>query len=191
MGFPARRDRDRRPRVCGFAVKVANAQAARAVGVIVANNAPGTPITMGGVDPTITIPAVMVSQADGATVKAGLPATGGIAAERSAARVRYRSAHDQHRRPDQADLRRVLRRTRHLHDTQCIVYDGPDGDYRGREICFNSNANEQRSRRPAQVSIVDVTDKANPVALSRVGSANDGYSHQGCLTPDRRLLPPR
>jgi hypothetical protein len=63
---------------CNFTVKVANAQAAGASAVIVANNAPGTPITMGGTDPTITIPAVMVSLADGNTIKAGLPATGTI-----------------------------------------------------------------------------------------------------------------
>jgi hypothetical protein len=50
------------------------------VALIVANNSPGSPITMGGDDPahTITIPAVMVSQADGNTIKAGLPATGSV-----------------------------------------------------------------------------------------------------------------
>lgn len=64
--------------LCTFVLKVANAQAAGASAVIVANNAPGTPITMGGADPTITIPAVMVSQADGSTIKAGLPATGTV-----------------------------------------------------------------------------------------------------------------
>lgn len=63
---------------CSFVQKVGNAQAAGAVAVIVANNAPGAPITMGGSDPTIVIPAVMVSQADGATIKAGLPATGSV-----------------------------------------------------------------------------------------------------------------
>ena len=60
---------------CGFVVKAAQAQAAGASAMIVANNAPGTPITMGGTDPTITIPSVMVSQANGATIRAGLPAT--------------------------------------------------------------------------------------------------------------------
>jgi hypothetical protein len=64
--------------LCAFVVKVANAQAAGASAVIVANSAPGTPITMGGADPTITIPSVMVSLADGNTIKAGLPATGTV-----------------------------------------------------------------------------------------------------------------
>jgi len=67
---------------CPFLQKATNAQAAGAVALIVANNAPGAPFTMGGDDPahTIVIPAVMISQADGATIKAGLPATGSVAA---------------------------------------------------------------------------------------------------------------
>ena len=75
---------------CGFVVKVANAQAAGATAVIVANNVPGVPFTMGGADPSITIPAVMVAQADGTTIKAGLPATGTVAAQAQAPR----SCHD-------------------------------------------------------------------------------------------------
>jgi hypothetical protein len=63
---------------CGFVVKVANAQAAGASGVIVADNQPGTPVTMGGTDPNITIPSVRVSLADGNTIKAGLPASGTV-----------------------------------------------------------------------------------------------------------------
>jgi hypothetical protein len=64
---------------CDFTVKVANAQAGGASAVIVADNAPGTPTTMGGTNPTITIPSVRVSLADGNTIKAGLPASGTIA----------------------------------------------------------------------------------------------------------------
>jgi hypothetical protein len=75
---------------CTFVVKVANAQAAGAGAVIVANNAPGAPITMGGTDPSITIPSVMVSQADGTTIKAGLPATGTVSLNELAPR----SCHD-------------------------------------------------------------------------------------------------
>jgi PA domain/LVIVD repeat len=65
---------------CGFVVKVANAQAAGAAAVIVVNNVEGTPITMGGTDPTITIPAVHVSLADGDEIRTGLPASGTISA---------------------------------------------------------------------------------------------------------------
>ena len=64
---------------CNFTVKVKNAQNAGATAVIVANNAAGTPGTMGGTDASITIPAVQVSQADGATIKAGgLPVSGTV-----------------------------------------------------------------------------------------------------------------
>jgi hypothetical protein len=58
--------------VCGFVVKAANAQAAGAKAVLIANNAPGT-LGMGGVDPTVVIPALMVSLADGTFIKANLP----------------------------------------------------------------------------------------------------------------------
>jgi uncharacterized repeat protein (TIGR01451 family) len=58
---------------CGFTVKVKNAQNAGAVGVIIADNAPGTPPAgLGGSDPTITIPAVRVTLADGNTLKANI-----------------------------------------------------------------------------------------------------------------------
>jgi hypothetical protein len=63
---------------CEFVIKVGNAQAAGAVAVVVANNVGGDPITMGGVDASITISSVMVSQADGAVIKVGLPATGTV-----------------------------------------------------------------------------------------------------------------
>ena len=76
--------------LCGFAVKVKNAQDGGAAAVIVANNAPGDPITMGGADPTITIPSVMVSQANGTTIKTGFPATGKVASNPTATR----SCHD-------------------------------------------------------------------------------------------------
>ncbi len=58
---------------CTFVVKVKNAQNAGAIGVIVANNVPGNPITMGGADPTIVIPSLMVSLDNGNLFKANLP----------------------------------------------------------------------------------------------------------------------
>ena len=57
---------------CGFVVKVKNAQNAGAIGVIVADNAPGAVTGLGGADPSIAIPAVRVSQADGALLAASL-----------------------------------------------------------------------------------------------------------------------
>jgi minor extracellular serine protease Vpr len=57
---------------CTFSEKVASASAAGAIGVVVYNSVGGDPIAMGGAG---DIPAVMVSQGDGATIKAGLPST--------------------------------------------------------------------------------------------------------------------
>ena len=59
--------------VCGFAVKAKNAQNAGAVGVIIGNNAPGSAPGMGGADPTVTIPAISVTN----TLGDQLIATGG------------------------------------------------------------------------------------------------------------------
>ena len=73
----------------------------------------------------------------------------------------------------------------YVHDTQCVVYDGPDADFRGREICVNSNGIQYRLNGENYLSIVDVTDKANPVALARVPYGGSGYSHQGWLTEDQ------
>jgi len=55
--------------ICGFTVKVKNAQNAGAFGVIIVNNAAGSAPGLGGSDPTITIPTVSVSQAQGAVLK--------------------------------------------------------------------------------------------------------------------------
>ena len=63
---------------CQFVQKVTNAQSAGAVAVIVVNNVAGDPSTLTGSGPAITIPAVHISQADGDTIKTGLPATGQV-----------------------------------------------------------------------------------------------------------------
>jgi uncharacterized repeat protein (TIGR01451 family) len=57
---------------CTFQIKIKNAQNAGAIAVIIVNNVAGAPIGMSGSDPTVTIPAIMISQADGNTLKANL-----------------------------------------------------------------------------------------------------------------------
>ncbi|MCZ6652700.1 MAG: choice-of-anchor B family protein [Planctomycetota bacterium] len=64
----------------------------------------------------------------------------------------------------------------YTHDAQCVNYNGPDPDYQGKEICFNSNE--------GTLTIVDVTNKAAPVQLSRTGYSGSRYTHQGWLTED-------
>lgn len=56
--------------VCGFTVKVKNAQNAGAIGVLIGNTSTGTFGTMGGTDPTITIPALMITYSDSNALKA-------------------------------------------------------------------------------------------------------------------------
>jgi prepilin-type N-terminal cleavage/methylation domain-containing protein len=63
---------------CPFVQKVLIAQGAGAVAAIVTNNVAGAPFTMGGSDPSIAIPAAMVSLSDGNAIKNGLPATAGV-----------------------------------------------------------------------------------------------------------------
>jgi hypothetical protein len=56
---------------CNFTVKVKNCQDAGAIGVVVVDNAAGSPPPpMGGLDDTLTIPAVRVTKDDGARLKA-------------------------------------------------------------------------------------------------------------------------
>lgn len=60
---------------CTFVTKATNAQNAGAIGVIIVDNRLETPAPgMSGTDPSITIPAVMISQADGATIESQLAA---------------------------------------------------------------------------------------------------------------------
>jgi len=63
---------------CSFVGKVLNAQNAGAVGVIVVNNDTTSNFAMGGDGTGLTIPAVMISQATGAAIKAQL--AGGVTA---------------------------------------------------------------------------------------------------------------
>ena len=65
----------------------------------------------------------------------------------------------------------------YTHETQCVIYRGPDAQYQGREICFNANEDT--------LTVVDVTNKSAPVQLSRTGYAGVGYTHQGWLTADQ------
>ncbi|MGQ0560762.1 MAG: choice-of-anchor B family protein [Gemmatimonadota bacterium] len=70
--------------------------------------------------------------------------------------------------------------TGYSHDAQCVVYRGPDEQYKGREICLGSNE--------TMLSIADVTDKQNPKAISRASYPNAGYSHQGWLDEEHRYF---
>jgi PA domain-containing protein len=57
---------------CTFVEKAKRAQDAGAVAVIIGNNVTGAPPGMAGVDPTVTIPTVSISQADATAIKGQL-----------------------------------------------------------------------------------------------------------------------
>ena len=59
---------------CAFTDKAKNVQAAGAIGMIVADNAPGEPTGMSGSDPGIRIPSVRITQEAGNTLRSVLPA---------------------------------------------------------------------------------------------------------------------
>lgn len=79
-----------------------------------------------------------------------------------------------------ADTNTGRRGTGYSHDAQCVIYHGPDEEYGGREICLGSNENA--------LSISDVTDKDNPVAISFATYPAVAYAHQGWLTDDHRFF---
>ena len=70
--------------------------------------------------------------------------------------------------------------TGYTHDAMCIIYQGPDREHAGKEICFGSNE--------TALSIADVSDKSNPVALSSASHPNVAYAHQGWITEDQRYF---
>jgi len=79
----------------------------------------------------------------------------------------------------------------YTHDMQCVIYDGPDVEHRGKEICIGSNEDT--------VTIYDATDAASPQILSILdyqtlpfnppgGGPPNYYTHQGWLSEDHQFF---
>jgi len=79
-----------------------------------------------------------------------------------------------------ADVTTGRRKTGYAHDAQCVEYHGPDTEHQGKEICLGANE--------TALSVADVTDKDNPIALAAVSYPNVAYTHQGWLTEDHRYF---
>ena len=58
-----------------------------------------------------------------------------------------------------------------MHDAQCLIYRGPDAEFRGKEICYGYNEDS--------LTIYDVTNKKAPVVLSITSYEGAAYTHQG------------
>lgn len=68
----------------------------------------------------------------------------------------------------------------YIHDTQCVLYTGPDEDHQGKEICFNSSE---------KVFVIsDVTNKNDPQTISIDSYPLASYIHQGWLSEDQRYF---
>jgi len=68
----------------------------------------------------------------------------------------------------------------YAHDTQCVVYSGPDTAHVGKEVCFNSTL--------SSLTVMDVTTKATPLMLSNTAYTGSSYAHQGWLTEDHEYF---
>ncbi len=79
-----------------------------------------------------------------------------------------------------ADRSTGRRKTGYSHDAQCVTYRGPDIDHQGKEICMGSNE--------TALSIADVSNKNNPVALAMISYPNVAYTHQGWFSEDHRYF---
>ena len=70
--------------------------------------------------------------------------------------------------------------TGYVHDTQCVIYNGPDIDYVGDEICFNSSE--------THLVIANVTDKSSTMTIGKSDYSGQSYAHQGWLTEDHQYF---
>ncbi len=68
----------------------------------------------------------------------------------------------------------------YTHDTQCVIYKGPDTNFNEKEICFCANENS--------LTIVDVEDKSQMNMVSRTAYDRVTYAHQGWLSEDHRFF---
>ncbi len=68
----------------------------------------------------------------------------------------------------------------YTHDCHAIVYDGPDADYQGSEIVMACNEDA--------LTVVNCTDKSDCYAISNNEYPQNGYTHQGWFTKDKRFF---
>lgn len=68
----------------------------------------------------------------------------------------------------------------YVHDAQVLTYNGPDGDYTGKQIAVGFNAD--------RMVVYNVTDKSDVEIISQTTYENVGYTHQGWFTEDLRYI---
>jgi len=70
----------------------------------------------------------------------------------------------------------------YAHDVTCIVYNGPDTEHKGKEICVTYDGED------TSFTVTDVTDKSAPKKLSSLKYESGAYSHQGWFTEDHKTM---
>jgi choice-of-anchor B domain-containing protein len=66
-------------------------------------------------------------------------------------------------------------------DSICVIYQGPDPDYQGKEVCVVSSDDN--------ILVADVTDKSNTAQIGLpMTYSNIVRAHHGWLTPDHRYF---
>lgn len=68
----------------------------------------------------------------------------------------------------------------YIHDTQCVIYRGPDTEHQGQELCFSSSE--------TSFTITNVNDKQQAFTIFNGSYSGNQYSHQGWLTEDHRYF---
>lgn len=82
------------------------------------------------------------------------------------------------------------------HDLQCVIYHGPDADYRGREICVGSNEVAMRIYDATDIDDVQVLGTLEYLDVAFDSDTSDGlfpgapafYAHQGWLSEDHSFF---
>ncbi|MFK7961517.1 MAG: choice-of-anchor B family protein [Phycisphaerales bacterium] len=75
--------------------------------------------------------------------------------------------------------------TKYIHDLQVVTYDS--GPFAGREIAYMCTGFNSGFVDPG-LTVLDVTDKSNPVVIDEFIYPQGGYSHQAWLSEDRQYL---
>ncbi len=68
----------------------------------------------------------------------------------------------------------------YIHDAQCLIYEGPDADHTGKNICATFSEEE--------IEIVDISDPADAQTIATILYDDTRYTHQGWFTEDFRYL---
>ncbi|MCH9687613.1 MAG: choice-of-anchor B family protein [Deltaproteobacteria bacterium] len=69
-----------------------------------------------------------------------------------------------------------------FHDAECLLYEGPDTDHQGRDICVTSNGFS------GSISVADVTDPQAIETLSVTPYPGAVYTHQSWFTEDQTYM---